>query len=586
LLYTYIISPLSAIICCFIVSLAHGMLIPSRVTFLHLPFLAARIRCSSVVVVEVIGGIQRRVPFGVASSSSQLRATSSATITITSNATFSSTTTTTTTMMSSSSSSNNNNNNNKSLKPTLTPAFPWCYTARMDPHTQQVITEHVAGDDVLLDSVSSVPPSWYRSMQNRSALDVTTSPDWMEFIELSEQRSLDSGGAGAYDTFRCDLIVGESAGITTTLSSEDDSDWLMSHRWRVWGQDFHLQRLQESYRSIAVPDESQQQQQHSSIQRALEQSHQIVKALLQQVERSERLTARGLPPSQSAWEDDVSIQIVRLTLLWSPAQQPAEQDTDMEMIVVRGHACSSAKPMGVHRPVSPIVVSVAAKQKPPASAAAATSSVAVAVDTSMPSRVRDPQHKVASWTRLRKQMEQPETYKPHGVAEVLMVRPLPPSSSDHGSTESADDVEVLEGLSSNVFVVYQDGTLRTAHDGVLYGYARHLVLQCASSCGLRYDPTLPIVLQDARRGLWKEAFITSSSRLVYPISKVLVHTDQDMKFEEYWRDPVLCRSSDGDDNHHHPNGRSQDHGAADAEKPKWQQLLDKILHMGGYPRYC
>jgi hypothetical protein len=32
----------------------------------------------------------------------------------------------------------------------------------------------------------------------------------------------------------------------------------------------------------------------------------------------------------------------------------------------------------------------------------------------------DPQYKVASWTRLRKKMESPETYKPTGVSEVLL----------------------------------------------------------------------------------------------------------------------------------------------------------------------
>jgi hypothetical protein len=136
------------------------------------------------------------------------------------------------------------------------------------------------------------------------------------------------------------------------------------------------------------------------------------------------------------------------------------------------------------------------------------------VDASLPTRVSDPQYKVASWTRLRKKMESPETYMPPGVSEVLMVRPSPING----------DLEVLEGLSSNLFVVYKDGTIRTAQDGVLYGYVRHLVLECAETCCLRLDPQ-PIVLHDATAGLWQEAFITSSSRLIYPISKILIHSD-------------------------------------------------------------
>jgi branched-subunit amino acid aminotransferase/4-amino-4-deoxychorismate lyase len=184
----------------------------------------------------------------------------------------------------------------------------------------------------------------------------------------------------------------------------------------------------------------------------------------------------------------------------------------------------------------------------------------ITVDTSLPSRFQDPQNKIASWTRLRKKMEKPETYKPAGVSEVLMVRP-----SKNGS------LELLEGLTSNLFVLYQDGSLRTPFDGVLYGYVRHLVLECADSCGLTVD-SKPILLQDASAGLWREAFITSSSRLIFPISKILIHDDCLDKdgapmFREHWRDPVLSTSDAKDD---------------ETSTPKWRELLDEILRRGGY----
>lgn len=142
-----------------------------------------------------------------------------------------------------------------------------------------------------------------------------------------------------------------------------------------------------------------------------------------------------------------------------------------------------------------------------------------------------------------------------GVSEVLMVRP----SQMHG------DVDVLEGLSSNVFVVYKDGTIRTAQDGVLNGYVRHLVLECVETCGLKLDPR-PILLHEATEGLWQGAFITSSTRLIFPIARILMHGADQKEFHEFWRDPGLTECN-----------------YCSVTKPKWRQLLDEILRRGGYP---
>lgn len=377
-----------------------------------------------------------------------------------------------------------------------TAAFPWCCLASLE--NGSIVTQQNT-NDIATD------------------LDVSTSPGWMQWIEQLEDRSHDSGGAGAYDTFRCDLLLGTS-----------------KDRWRVWGQDFHLKRLRESYRSIDSCKSPK------CIEQAVQVSQEMVQALLQQAQESKLLHDVKLDPLLQ--KDDQWIQLVRLTLLWSPSH-------DNSHIIVRGHACSSARPVAIHKPIQPIVVSVAAKQQH-------DDHHHVNVDTSMPSRLRDPQHKIASWTRLRQQMERP--YKPDGVAEVLMLLPLA-----DGKTQ------VLEGLTSNVFVVYADGTLRTASEGVLYGYARHLVLECAESCGLRYDPSLPVLWEDAEKGLWKEAFITSSSRLIHPIAKVLVKEDE---FVEHWSDPVLAEKNDD----------SQKNGFSRRETPKWQQLHNEILRRGGY----
>jgi branched-subunit amino acid aminotransferase/4-amino-4-deoxychorismate lyase len=168
------------------------------------------------------------------------------------------------------------------------------------------------------------------------------------------------------------------------------------------------------------------------------------------------------------------------------------------------------------------------------------------IDTNLPSRWDNPLNKVASWTRERKVLEK---YKTSGVEEVLLVRP--PRETTAGS------VELLEGLSSNVFVLYADNTLHTPTEGVLHGYVRYLVLEAAKSCGLHVSSE-PILLDDV--GHWKEAFITSSSRLIFPISKLLV--SRGGSFVEFWKDPVL--TDDGTDD-------------INREIPKWKELLNEII---------
>jgi hypothetical protein len=392
------------------------------------------------------------------------------------------------------------------------PTYGWCCTA-----SNSTDVEHISGYGGSVDSP-------FRQLGGK-CFDLTTSPDWMEFIERSEDRMNDVGGAGAYDTLRCDMI----------LKSDPEN------KWRIWGKPFHVNRLQNSFLSLInhgqLDPAARTPETDKALATACELSNSIFEALLAEAAASTLLEVKEEQQSPS---EDILVQLVRLSLLWSPSTRGDNT------IVVRGHACCSAKPMQVHRPVDPITVTIAAL--------AGHDKEHVAVDTSLPTRVHDPQYKVASWTRLRKKMEKPETYMPAGVSEVLMVRPSPING----------DLEVLEGLSSNLFVVYKDGTIRTAQDGVLYGYVRHLVLECAKTCGLQIDPR-PIVLHDATAGLWQEAFITSSSRLIYPISKILMHGDNQKDFNEFWHDPAFTRRT------------------CPATKPKWQQLLDEILRRGEYP---
>jgi branched-chain amino acid aminotransferase len=90
---------------------------------------------------------------------------------------------------------------------------------------------------------------------------------------------------------------------------------------------------------------------------------------------------------------------------------------------------------------------------------------------------------------------------------------LPPGV-DEGLLVS-EDGEILEGLSSNFFVLL-DGSLHTEEERVLPGITRALVLEVAAA---RH----PVVYRAARRSelpCLEEAFITSASREVLPVVRI------------------------------------------------------------------
>ncbi|GKY96157.1 hypothetical protein MPSEU_000575700 [Mayamaea pseudoterrestris] len=386
------------------------------------------------------------------------------------------------------------------------PASRWCCVAEIDAAS--------ASDEVIVSEVTA----WRIIMDGRT-LDITTSPGWMEYLERKEDRLDDEGGAGAYDTMRCDFILNGS--------DQDSKD-----RWRIWGEEFHINRLQNSFRALL-----NDKYKNVSFDRALQQSRTIIKHLLAQAESSVILLDVPFNKRDSN-NDDVEIQLIRLTLLWSL--------DNLSGIIVRGHACSTAKPMFVRSSVQPIVAAIAAR---------CDDKHHISIDDHMPTRSHNAQCKIASWTRLRQQMEQPLAYKPAGVAEVLMVRPL-----------QNNEMELLEGSSSNVLVVYKDGSPRTAPHDVLSGYVRNLVLECAPACGLRLDPS-PILLSEVDQ--WEEVIITSSTRLIYPISSILIQMGikGGSAFDEFWSyRPTTVQADE-------PSKRA-----------KWRHLLDELLHRNGYPR--
>lgn len=242
--------------------------------------------------------------------------------------------------------------------------------------------------------------------------------------------------------------------------------------WNIWGLPFHMDRLLSSFRSIQEQPTSEKEPLG-----ATNATNAIMDTLLEDAGNSSFAVGDG-------------VITLMLTILWVPSDQG---------IKVRGHAFHSGQ-LSIPNEYNPepLTASISRMQNydgennahPP-----------------LPNRyMNSPQAKLSSWCRRRSPLE--EEFKTQGVGEVLLTREL------------GNDLELLEGLTSNLFIVYEDGSLRTpaADDSVLGGYARQLVLDHAEECGLRIQVG-PLLLSETPQ--WKEVFTTSAIRLISPVSKIV-----------------------------------------------------------------
>merc|ERR1711957_223096 len=148
----------------------------------------------------------------------------------------------------------------------------------------------------------------------------------------------------------------------------------------------------------------------------------------------------------------------------------------------------------------------------------------------LPNRYQNfPRAKLSSWCRRRRVLE--DIFITKDVGDVILTKhcedikknqePSLSSSVSAGSvptTTAKSSVELLEGLTSNLFVVYPGKILRTAPSThVLGGYVRHLIIDCAEKCGYKVEFG-SISLADS--SLWEEVFFTSSIRLIIPVNRI------------------------------------------------------------------
>lgn len=266
--------------------------------------------------------------------------------------------------------------------------------------------------------------------------------------------------AGAYTVLRCDFSQSEN--ITKA---------------HLWGLEFHLERLCSSFESFKT-NEFTDTSSSSCYEKEVEATREIISALIDETKQTQA-------SSDSVTDETNKTITSMITILWS------KRGHEMH---VQGHLFSNNKRSDPLNYECPPITAVLA-----------------GVDPELPSRYDYiPSAKLSSWCRIRRPLE--DQFKTNGVGEILLSRNI--------SSSTVQNLELLEGLTSNLFMVYRDGTIRSPTKGVLHGFAQSLVIKAAENLGLKIVDE-PITLQDARDGLWVESFVTSSVRLIIPVNRII-----------------------------------------------------------------
>jgi hypothetical protein len=328
--------------------------------------------------------------------------------------------------------------------------------------------------------------------------------EWMEEIEKCEGPKC---GIGAYTVLRCD--------VSYPAIPNRDNSW-DEIRWNVWGEEYHKDRLSSSYTSLAGD---------SCHDQSRNETNQVIRSLLREATKS-LYEFNG----SKTIEGSIFHRTLMLTVLWTP-QQPLQPHITVESSrkrpTIRAHASFAGPPRSFvedHMPSS-ITACLALPEELTIDALEALPhryyrDGIMSMQSSIGATA-----KISSWCRIRRPIEDPERYKERemNVSEVLLVNQYMNTTSYF-----MDSLEILEGLTSNLFVIYKDGTVRTADTTkVLPGYSRYLVLKALRKLKLYGDINLTLderapTIQDGIAGLWSEVFLTSSIRLLIPVTRIFI----------------------------------------------------------------
>eukprot|EP00536_Pseudo-nitzschia_multiseries_P007246 jgi/Psemu1/286987/fgenesh1_pg.167_\ len=410
-------------------------------------------------------------------------------------------------------------------------------------------------------------PTTTKSSSSAMEYDLSSPREWLEFCEANQPQDDELPPPRREDRLHNNLEEREACGGAYTVLRCDFR--LDQKDWKIWGKDFHRSRLRESYRlllqqrkSMATkntePDIDEEWE-----QAALDSSREAMTMLLVEAERS-ILSNKNDKTGQPIERGRNAVVVVMLTLLWDPAPKNASG------IRVRGHGFSTMKASrlvgdDVHdngdgaamgNPNAPIQAVIG--HLPPDSIERITNHYDNSPQegtTMLPNRYQNsPQAKLSSWCRRRRLLE--STFKKHNAGDVILTKQCETDDDPEPSKTGLCSIELLEGLTSNLFVVYPGKVLRTAPSShVLGGYARGLIIQCAEECGYRVEIG-PVPLEDSSQ--WKEVFLTSSIRLIIPVHKLLLpnttnhnqHDDNNdntelFQLDSIWEIPLVEESEGG-----------------------------------------
>ena len=339
---------------------------------------------------------------------------------------------------------------------------------------------------------------------------------------------LESLPDGAYTVMRCD-----------DPANRESLEFGNHNHLTIRGIDFHLQRLQESF-SVLHSSSGTRTFTDSTITTKISDNYRIgpIKLDGRNPDRiCDNVTkayddtiaiCSALKNHQEIWQhhDNGNIaceeSTIMLTILWYA-------DLTMNKIIVVGHATRS---------------NVSLMSMVPWNIVLHTSSAPKVNRQTYP----QPLAKVSSWCQQRKPLEskymptstisvaaqERNSIKSVTINEVILTQQVP----------TTNDIHLLEGLTSNLFVVYPNHVIRTAGDGVLHGYVRDLLIKLLSTKAVNgtmipyvVDTSQPILLDDVHE--WEEVFCTSSIRFIIPVECIYVPCDDDEHCIDHDTDPAI-----------------------------------------------
>ena len=380
----------------------------------------------------------------------------------------------------------------------------------------------------VLESERGVPSlevyvNQFERNEKRSGYSVTSAREWLEYIEQCDGPV---GGVGAYTVLRCDAVY-----KGRKLS------------WRIWGLEFHMDRLCSSYGKLLGIHEARESDVHSTdshsyFEESKLETDAVLAAMLEQAKRLLMPTGgtRERKPCNTADGRDL-FRTLMVTILWTPSMKGCPEKGGLRKPFIRCHAAFAglalAKTNGEDSdpPPTPITACLAipndATQKSWLMLPGRCSEHKIEH-----SHLAGASAKISSWCRARRPLEERFKMSDSKVGEVLLVKPVKkrPNNEQHCFVDS---LEILEGLISNVFVVYKDGTVRTAPVcSVLSGYARQLVVD---EFLLKLDESNAPTIQDAKAGLWSEVFVTSAIRLIVPVNRIIIPPVRGFESTTLWQ---------------------------------------------------